>query len=70
MNSLWEQLVEIGDIRTCVQSTLLESIERRVMVLSRMNQGGLVQDGTCGVRENWHDRKEDAAYITQASISL
>lgn len=64
------QFVKAGSTLTYVRSILLESIVRRVMIPSRLNQRDLAQGGTFRAFEGRCSQNEDATYITQASISL
>lgn len=43
--------------RTCVQSTLLRPIGGRLMDLSQLNRGDLVQDDTCRMHEDKYERR-------------
>ena len=64
------RFVGVENARTCVRSTLPGLIEWRVMVLSRLYQGVLVQGDTYRFCEDGYGQQEEAAYITQTSISL
>ena len=70
MSPTRKRFAGVEDIRTCVRSTLSVSTEWRAMVLSQTSPGDLVRDGTCRVCEGGYGQKEEAIYITQASISL